>query len=285
MQKKLPRDIRVQHWLPHHLVCKFAGLMAFCKISWIKNYLIRDFMRRYGVSLVETKINSVEQFIHFNDFFTRQLKSDARPIAGGNSIASPCDGTISQIGHIAKKTLVQAKGHTYRLEKLLTNPELAYSFENGLYTTIYLSPKDYHRVHMPITGTLTQMIYVPGDLFSVNQLTAQHVPDLFARNERVICIFETAVGPMAIILVGAMIVGSIATTWAGTVPPHQPTLTTWNYTKSTDQHITLEKGEEMGLFHLGSTVIVLFSSQVKNWTHTYAAGNTVQMGQALGFTE
>lgn len=279
----IPFSIRLQHWLPHHFVCKFAGFMAFCQISWVKNYLIKDFIRRYQVSLLDTEKNSIEQFIHFNDFFTRQLKKEARPIASGSSIVSPCDGTISQIGHIAKKTLVQAKGHTYRLDKLLTDPDLAYAFENGLYSTIYLSPKDYHRVHMPLTGTLTQMIYVPGTLFSVNELTSTHVPDLFTQNERVVCLFETAVGPMAIILIGAMIVGSMATTWAGTISPHQATLTTWHYTKSTEQHITLEKGEEMGLFHLGSTVIVLFSSQIKNWSHGHKAGSLIQMGQALGF--
>lgn len=280
--QQVPHDVRKQYWVPHHWICKFAGLMAFCKIRWLKNYLIKDFIQKYKVDLSEAQINNVEDFIHFNDFFTRALKKEARPIAPGNTIISPCDGSISQIGHIAKKTLVQAKGHTYRLEKLLTNNELAYHFENGLYTTIYLSPKDYHRVHMPITGTLTQMIYVPGKLFSVNNLTAEYVPDLFAQNERVICIFETEHGPMAIILVGAMIVGSIATPWAGTIPPHQSTLITWNYTPTPENHITLQKGEEMGLFHLGSTVIVLFSKQVKNWHPSHKPGQSVRMGEVLG---
>ena len=274
--------IRLQEWAPHHALSRFAGFMAFCKISWLKNRLIRNFIKDYDVDLEEAQIQDPRAFIHFNDFFTRTLRDGARPISEG--IVSPCDGLMSQWGSISEKTLIQAKGKTYSLEALLANASLAETFDRGLFSTIYLSPKDYHRVHMPLTGTLCQMTYVPGKLYSVNTVTANHIPNLFARNERLVCVFETPEGKsFVVILVGAMIVGSMATTWAGTIKPHQPTLRTWTYPKTSEKCITLQKGDEMGFFHLGSTVILLLSEGIADNWHlpAQATGHPVRMGTGI----
>ncbi len=264
-------SVKLQFWLPQRGLSIFAGQVATCRWSFIKNPLIRWFMKRYGVSLREAEIQDINEFKHFNDFFTRRLQPHARPI--GVNVVSPCDGCVSQVGRIQDDTLIQAKGKTYSVTALLGGVE--HAFEGGLFGTFYLAPKDYHRVHMPLSGTLTSMTYIPGTLFSVNALTASQVPELFAKNERLVCLFETELGLMAIILVGAMVVGSMATPWAGTVTPHALTLQTWHYF---EEALTFEKGSEMGLFHLGSTVIVLLPAGVGDWT--VSPGEGIQMGQS-----
>ncbi len=273
--------IRWQKILPHHWVCKFAGLMAFCRIPWLKHYLITDFIQRYQVNLKEAIRENPKDYQHFNDFFTRQLKAEARPLAPDPAFIIPCDGLLSQRGAIHNQTLIQAKNHRYTLDKLLASPEWAPRFEGGQFATFYLSPKDYHRVHMPLAGRLVQMTYVPGTLYSVNLTTAEHIPELFANNERVVVFFEGEQGPWAMVLVGAMIVGSMATPWAGTIAPHQPTLTTWHYLNRPERYIALNKGDEMGLFHLGSTVIVIFNAQMPEMRPELGPSTPVYMGQAL----
>jgi phosphatidylserine decarboxylase len=265
-------SIKIQHWLPQRGLSIFAGKVAYCRWSWVKNPLIHWFMKRYGVSLQGSEIQQVSEFKHFNDFFTRRLKPAARPI--GENVVSPCDGCVSQVGRIQNDTVIQAKGKTYSVTALLGGVE--HVFEGGLFGTFYLAPKDYHRVHMPLAGTLTSMTYIPGTLFSVNALTAEQVPDLFAKNERLVCWFDTELGLMAVILVGAMIVGSMATPWAGTVTPHAFESQTWHYFNEAP---TLQKGDEMGLFHLGSTVIILLPAGVGDWI--VSPGDTLQMGQKL----
>jgi len=220
-----------------------------------------------------------EAYAHFNDFFTRELKADARPFVDEKgSIACPADGCISQIGDIELGRIFQAKGHRFSMKELLGGSnEVAELFDGGKFATIYLSPKDYHRVHMPVTGTLKEMIYVPGKLFSVSPLTAYEVPRLFARNERMIAIFDTEHGPMAMILVGAMIVASIETVWAGLVTPPKRELKQIDY----GYQPKLKKGEEMGRFKLGSTVILLFGANKVSWAEQLQANVDVRMGELL----
>lgn len=205
--------ILAQHLLPHHLLSRVIGGFAECRAPWFKNLLTRWFVRHYDVDMRQAQVEDPTAYENFNAFFTRALKPGARPLpAEAGVVVSPSDGAISQLGRIEHGRIFQAKGHSYSLLELLGGDGLrAAPFMGGHFATIYLSPKDYHRVHMPLTGTLKEMVYVPGRIFSVNQLTAENVPELFARNERVVCIFDTAVGPMAVILVGAMIVASIET--------------------------------------------------------------------------
>lgn len=223
-----------------------------------------------------------DSYVHFNDFFTRPLANGQRPIAESDqAIACPADGCISQLGPIKGGHVFQAKGHEYSLLELVGgDASIAKSFNDGCFATVYLSPKDYHRVHMPLTGQLRTMVHVPGDLFSVNETTANHVPRLFSRNERVVALFDTEHGPMAVILVGAMIVASIETVWAGLVAPAQKCVRQTDYQRS--QTITLEKGDEIGRFKLGSTAIVLFGSDVAQWDDALTAGSAVKMGEAMG---
>jgi phosphatidylserine decarboxylase len=218
----------------------------------------------------------------FNDFFTRALRTGARPIVSAeNSLASPADGAISQLGPIKNGRIFQAKGQDYSLLELVGgDPQVAAHFTGGHFATVYLSPKDYHRVHMPIAGTLKSMIYVPGQLFSVNTVTAENVPRLFSRNERVVCLFDTAAGPMAMVLVGAMIVASIETVWAGLVTPHKRFVRSTRYDDNTPIH--LQKGAEMGRFKLGSTVILLFGADKVRWLESLAAESPVKMGEHFG---
>lgn len=223
------------------------------------------------------------KYATYNDFFTRHLKPECRPIdTNNNAIVSPADGNMAQRGLIKQDQILQAKGHNYSVQSLLGgDTNLAKQFINGSFATIYLAPKDYHRVHMPLTGRLRKMIYVPGELFSVNAHAAENIPNLFARNERVVAIFDTAAGPMALILVGAMIVGSIETKWFGTVtPPHSKTIKTWEY--DADTNIELAKGAEMGLFKLGSTVIVLFAAQAALWDEGISINSDLKMGSKIG---
>ena len=273
--------IFLQKAAPQHILSRIAGKIAESNLSWLKNYLIRLFVRRYKVDMSEAEFESAESYQNFNAFFTRALHSGARSIcAGSASIACPADGAISQIGKISAGKIFQAKGHDYDVETLLGgDSSLANLFAEGQFATIYLSPRDYHRVHMPMDAILQEMHYVPGDLFSVNTLTSEHIPGLFARNERMIAIFKTEFGPMAVVMVGAMIVASIETVWAGSLSSSGKKIIHNSYTKN--DKIELQKGSELGRFKLGSTVILLFPENFLEWESTLEAGSSVQMGQLV----
>lgn len=270
-----------QHLAPHHLVSRLMGALADSRAPGLKNAMISRFVRRYGVNMSEALIEDPLAYPSFNDFFTRALKPDARPLDDDPAnVLSPADGAISQLGPIRQGRIFQAKGHSFGLTSLLGgDPERAAPFEEGDFSTIYLSPRDYHRVHMPVTGVLREMVHVPGRLFSVNPLTAGHVPELFARNERVVCIFDTEFGPMALVLVGAMIVASIETVWAGLVAPQKRVVRSTRYDHA--DPVVLERGAEMGRFKLGSTVIVLFGRDRIRWLDTPSVRGPIRMGETL----
>ncbi|MBH1970948.1 phosphatidylserine decarboxylase [Moraxellaceae bacterium AER2_44_116] len=272
--------ITFQHIVPQHLLSRGVGRLAASENTFVKNTFIKNFAAKYQINMAEALEENPLAYKSFNDFFTRALKPNARPIAtDSKAIISPADGAISQIGAITADKIFQAKGHDYSVTTLLGgNEQRAATFIGGQFATVYLSPKDYHRVHMPFTGKLTQMIYVPGDLFSVNTTTAENVPNLFARNERVVCLFNTEVGQMAVVLVGAMIVAGIATAWAGNLAPQGKNVVTTNY----DGSIILKKGDELGRFYLGSTAIVLFGANVMQWRDSLTATTPVRMGEAMG---
>ncbi|PWC15459.1 phosphatidylserine decarboxylase [Brenneria roseae subsp. roseae] len=254
--------IKLQYWLPKIWLTRLAGWGADKQAGKLTRLVIDLFVRRYKVNMQEAQQPDTAAYRTFNEFFVRPLKPEVRPIdLHAHRLVQPADGVLSQLGPITDGKLIQAKNHLYSLEALLAgNYVMAELFRDGLFATTYLSPRDYHRVHMPCDGVLREMIYVPGDLFSVNLLTADHVPNLFARNERVICLFDTEFGPLAQILVGATIVGSIETVWAGTVtPPREGIIQRWTYPQAGEDAVILEKGQEMGRFKLGSTVINLFS--------------------------
>lgn len=273
-----------QYFVPQHLLSRFVGWIAETRISWIKNLFIGQFAQRYQVNMSEAVQEDPLAFENFNAFFTRALKDGARNIdSAADSIVCPADGAVSQLGPINGDAVFQAKGHYYSLNELLGgDAERARPFLNGSFATIYLSPKDYHRVHMPFTGTLREMIHVPGDLFSVNTRTAENVPRLFARNERVVAIFDTEIGPMAVVLVGAMIVASIETVWAGIVAPAQRQVRVTRYGADSATPIVLEKGAELGRFRLGSTAIVCFGPGVSAWEAKFRDGSPTRMGERLG---
>ncbi len=271
-----------QYLLPHHLLSHWMSKLTHCENKIWKNLFIKLIIRLYGVNINEAKYTDIEHYASFNQFFTRELKEGARPItAAVDAIACPADGTVSQAGGITDSRIFQAKGHSYTtLELLGGDSERAKGFENGSFATIYLSPKDYHRLHMPLTGTLKEMVHIPGRLFSVNAVTVGAVPNLFARNERVVCIFDTEAGPMALILVGAIFVSSVETVWHGVVTP--PTLSearSWQYQNDAP---VLEKGEEMGRFNMGSTIIVLFGKDSVAWNEDFLAGKSVRLGEMIG---
>ncbi len=272
-----------QYLLPHHLLSRLIGCAAECRASWFKNRLIGWFAKQYQVNMNEAQVEDLTAFAHFNDFFTRALKEDARPLhSSPGAVLSPADGAISQLGKIEQGRVFQAKGHSFSVIELLGgDTQRAAAFMGGDFATVYLSPKDYHRVHMPLAGTLKEMVYVPGRLFSVNQTTAENVPELFARNERVVCLFDTERGPMAVVLVGAMIVASIETVWAGLVTPPKRELKTFKYDDAARAPIRLDKGAELGRFKLGSTAIVLFGPEQVQWAAELTANSPVQMGQRL----
>ena len=270
------------HYLvPHHLLSRMYGWLAYCRWSWFKNWAIARLVRVYGVDLSEAAETDITKYAHFNAFFTRHLKHACRPIAEGlHTIASPVDGSVSEFGYINEGRLLQAKGSDYSLHALLADDALAEAFDGGAFATLYLAPKDYHRVHMPFSGRLMDMIYVPGRLFSVSPASVSHVKGLFAKNERVICVFETSAGPMVVILVGAMIVGSIGTQWHGLVtPPRKRKIQTWNYER---EPISLNKGADMGHFELGSTAIVLFPRGKVTWSEQLQVGQSIRMGEKIG---
>jgi phosphatidylserine decarboxylase len=282
MQQRL--FILSQYLLPHHLLSRLIGCAAECRANWFKSRLINWFAKRYQVDMSEAAVEQLDSYAHFNAFFTRALKEGARPLDSGvGAVLCPADGAVSQLGKIEHGRIFQAKGHSFSVLELLGgDSERAAEFMGGEFATIYLSPKDYHRVHMPLTGTLREMVYVPGRLFSVNQTTAENVPELFARNERAVCIFDTERGPMAVVLVGAMIVASIETVWAGLLTPPKRELKTSRYDAAARAPIVLEKGAELGRFKLGSTAIVLFGPEQVQWAAGLGAASPVRMGQCLG---
>lgn len=272
-----------QYVTPQLAVSRLAGRLADSESTpALKNRVIKWFIGRYGVNMSEAAEPDYTAYPTFNAFFTRALKPGARTINPAPEIlTSPVDGAISQIGQISTDRVFQAKGQSFSLTELLGGDDArAEPFREGEFATIYLSPKDYHRIHMPMAGTLKEMVYVPGKLFSVNPVTAENVPNLFARNERVACLFDTEAGPMAMVLVGAMIVGSVETTWAGVVAPNSGKVTQWQY--SGEDAVQFEKGQEMGRFRLGSTVILVMPKGTVKWQPNQVAEKAVQLGEAFG---
>nr|WP_242521691.1 archaetidylserine decarboxylase [Motiliproteus sp. SC1-56] len=274
----------MQYLVPQHLLSRAVGYLADCRIGWVKNSFIRIFSRFYPINLAEAQEENPRAYPSFNAFFTRALKPDARPIAADpRQLACPVDGTVSQLGRIDYGRLFQAKGHSYSLTTLLGgDSDRARPFLDGSFACIYLSPQDYHRVHMPLDGCLRETVYVPGDLFSVNQATVGEVPNLFARNERLVAIFDTAAGPMAMVLVGAMIVAGIETVWSGQEAPRRRSIQRTGYLPEEKSPVVVPKGAEMGRFKLGSTVILLFGKDAVEWLDEFKAGTRTRLGTPLG---
>jgi phosphatidylserine decarboxylase len=271
-----------QHVLPQHALSRLVLRATRVRAPWFKNWLIRGFLRLYTIDMADAVQPDPFRYASFNEFFTRALRPDARsPAKEPREIASPVDGVISEAGKIDGDTLLQAKGRNYTLKELLASRAWAKDFEGGSFATIYLAPFNYHRVHMPLAGRLRETVYVPGRLFSVNAATASLVPRLFARNERVLTWFDTAFGEFALILVGALNVGSIATVWAGDITPAPRRVAT----TLPPQAVSLDKGEELGRFNMGSTVILLFQKDRARWHAELRAGATVRLGQSLGYLQ
>ena len=273
-------NVLPQYLLPKQALTAFAGVVAGAKAGALTTRLIRWFVWRYSVNMAEAANSDIGSYQSFNEFFTRPLRAGARPIAAADYV-SPVDGEISQFGAIEGEQIFQAKGHRYSTTALVGGDrDLAARFADGSFASLYLSPKDYHRIHMPCGGRLTRMIYVPGALFSVNPTTVRGVPGVFARNERVVCVFEAASGPFVLVLVGATIVGSMATAWHGIVNPLRTReIREWNYL---DLQVTLKKGEEMGRFLLGSTVVMLFQKDRLQFNREWLPAGAVRMGVAMG---
>lgn len=275
-----PMKIWLQKLVPQHLLSRFMGRLGNCQNRMFKNWMITKFIHTYGVNMREALIENTDDYTCFNSFFTRHLKPGVRNFnKPSNSIISPADGVISEFGSMDGDHLLQAKGSTYSLQALLASRPVADLFSDGHFMTIYLAPKDYHRVHMPLSGKLIKMTYVPGSLFSVNDAAVVGIPGLFAKNERVICLFETEVGLMAVILVGAMIVGSIHTTWHGCVTPSRAYhLTEWDYEP---QQLRYNRGDEIGFFQMGSTAIVLFQKDIIGFEQSMKVGSDIRLGDAI----
>ena len=272
-----------QYLLPKGALTRFAGWVAGGRWGGITHAIIRRFVRKYQVNMAEAAQPDITAYPSFNEFFTRPLKPGARPLAAADLIC-PVDGAISQFGPVQGDQVFQAKGHHYSTTALVGgDAQLAAEFEGGHFATLYLSPRDYHRIHMPCEGRLRRMVHVPGDLFSVNPTTARGVPGLFARNERVVCVFDGAHGPFVLVLVGATIVGSMATVWHGLVNPPRPgTVRDWHYTGA--QAVRLDRGAEMGRFLLGSTVVLLFTRaqmQGLQFNPAWAPGGPIRMGEPM----
>lgn len=268
--------IRAQNLVPQQQLSRVVGKLAASENPLVKNVVIQAFKAQYGIDMSIAQQSDALKYKSFNEFFTRALKEGVREIdTDANSIVSPADGAISQLGQVKEGDVFQAKGQSFSVEKLIGDPQLAAPFKNGEFATVYLSPRDYHRVHMPFAGTLTETLYIPGELFSVNQTTAENVPGLFARNERMVCLFDTELGRMAVVLVGAMIVAGIETVATGKVKPS-------GRLELNHHELKLEKGDELGRFYLGSTAIVLFEQDKMNWDAQFKANSVVVMGEALG---
>ncbi|MCB1667549.1 MAG: archaetidylserine decarboxylase [Porticoccaceae bacterium] len=269
----------LQRILPQHLLSRLGARLAESRIHWLKNWLIKGFSSVYKINLAEAESANPDDYENFNAFFTRALKPDLRPVdSGPETVVSPADGAVSQIGNISTGAVFQAKGKSFTVEALLgANDQDSHAFQEGLFTTIYLSPQDYHRVHMPIEGRLLYCRYIPGKLYSVNNATASHIDGLFAKNERLVCVFDTPAGRCAVILVGAMMVAGIETVWHGQYTAQMPLTTTY-----TDRHsVSLKKGEELGRFKFGSTVILLFEKDAVEWQPHFQHGSTTRMGEKL----
>ena len=268
-----------QYLMPKLAMTRLAGRVASAEWGAVTTWVIQRFVKRYKVNMSEAAHADPAHYKSFNEFFTRPLKDGARPLSNSTWVC-PVDGAISQCGAIERDQIFQAKGHQYSTRALVGgDADLAAPFQNGQFATLYLSPRDYHRIHMPISGKLLRMIHVPGDLFSVNPTTARGVPGLFARNERVVCEFETEKGPMVLVLVGATIVGSMATVWHGQVNPPRPgTIREWRYDT---QDVRLQKGEEMGRFLLGSTVVMLFPANSIQFPADWTSTRPLQMGESM----
>ena len=272
--------VALQYLLPKQAITMIAGWLAHKKAGKLTTAVIRWFVRRYQVNMAEAANPDITAYPSFNEFFVRPLRQGARPLADARFIC-PVDGAISQFGNIGHDQIFQAKGHYFSTTALVGGDSaLAAEFDNGQFANLYLSPKDYHRIHMPCAGRLRRMIYVPGALFSVNPVTARGVPGLFARNERVVCVFDGEHGPFVMVLVGATIVGSMATVWHGMINPPRPgKLREWTYQ---DKEIRLAKGEEMGRFMLGSTVVMLFQKEVMQFNPGWAPAGPVRLGEVMG---
>ncbi len=271
-----------QYVIPQHALSVLMHTLTRSQVKWFKNAFIRFITWKFDVNLDEAAVSDRDFYPSFNAFFTRELRKGIRPIADGEDcVVSPVDGAISQLGPIIEQTIVQAKGRSYSVEELLGgNKALAQQYDDGQFATIYLSPRDYHRIHMPIAGKLKSMRYVPGKLFSVNPRTARAVPRLFARNERLICVFETELGDVTLVLVGAIFVGSMETVWAGQItPPYGKTIENWTYQGS--DALCFEKGQEMGRFNMGSTVVMLLPAGLKPFKQQWQAEKKIQLGQAM----
>jgi phosphatidylserine decarboxylase len=268
-----------QYLLPKTALTLFAGRVARAQGGALSTGLIRWFVKRYQVNMAEAANPDLSSYASFNDFFTRALKHGARPL-GTADLICPVDGAISQFGPMEGQQIFQAKGHQYSSTALVGgDTALAAQFDNGHFATLYLSPRDYHRIHMPCAGRLTRMIYVPGDLFSVNPTTARGVPGLFARNERVVCVFEGAQGPFVLVLVGATIVGSMATTWHGVINVPRPrNICEWRYE---NESVTFKQGDEMGRFLLGSTVVMLFPKGPLQFNASWQPAKAIRLGEGM----
>ena len=279
--QKLKADF--QYLLPKHALTRLAGLLAGAKLGGLTTLMIEQFVKHYQVNTKEM-MGKIKDYKTFNAFFSRPLIPSARPINyNADAVTYPVDGKISQFGKIEDKFLFQAKNHYYTTEVLLADAKEAAAFQNGDFITIYLSPKDYHRVHIPFDGTLDKMIHVPGDLFSVNPFNAKHIPELFARNERVVCYFNTSIGRMAIVFVGATIVRSIATAWAGTVAPNKnKDISIYEYAA---RNLSFPKGSEIGKFFMGSTVICLFEKDKLDFNKDMQSGQPTRMGMQMAKTK
>lgn len=270
--------IQAQKVVPQHRLSRVVGKIAASENPVVKTAVISAFKAKYGIDMSIAEQTNALKFKSFNDFFTRGLRTGVRAVdADQGSIVSPADGAISQLGKIKNGDVFQAKGQKFTVENLIADPQLAQPFKNGEFATVYLSPRDYHRVHMPFAGTLTETLYVPGELFSVNQTTAENIPGLFARNERMVCLFDTELGRMAVVLVGAMIVAGIETVATGKVKPS-------GRIELNQHNLFLEKGAELGRFYLGSTAVILFEENKMQWDEKFKANSTVLMGEALGHT-
>ncbi|WP_180178861.1 archaetidylserine decarboxylase [Acinetobacter sp. YH12041] len=268
--------IQAQKVVPQHRLSRVVGKIAASENPIVKTAVIAAFKTKYGIDMSIAEQTNALKFKSFNDFFTRGLRTGVRAVdADSTAIVSPADGAISQLGKIENGDVFQAKGQKFTVENLIADPQLAEPFKNGEFATVYLSPRDYHRVHMPFAGTLTETLYVPGELFSVNQTTAENIPGLFARNERMVCLFDTELGRMAVVLVGAMIVAGIETVATGKVKPS-------GRIELNQHNLFLEKGAELGRFYLGSTAVILFEENKMQWDEKFKANSTVLMGEALG---
>jgi phosphatidylserine decarboxylase len=276
--------VAMQYVLPQHAISRVVLAATRARMPAFKNFLIRQFMRGFRPDMSDAIVTEPTSYGSFNEFFTRALQANARPVdTRASAMVSPVDGTVSQRGDIASGAIFQAKGHHYDVDALLAGQrEWSDRFRDGQFATIYLAPYNYHRIHMPIAGTLRGAWYVPGALFSVNQVTAAAVPRLFARNERVVCCFETDGMPWALVLVGALNVGSMATVWHGDVTPRRPRIVAALPTTGLSAPIALEKGAEMGRFNMGSTVVLTLPRGTTTWDAAFAAGATVRMGRPIG---